>query len=446
MSSFMNIMICLLCFTSHIKCHLLDLPPDILSDILSNYLHINDRTQYISTLNRRCYRCLNSIRGREIHRSDIRNLSHWFSYGYSACHLNEIKFMIPRLKLTELYYLYLPKLLRNLFSDWMKKTLFCNGMHESKSLNNNEALKETLNAMDLHPVSIITFNNLSSIHDSTKLLLLSSRSLLNYFVPSYYANTNRKNSGQIRYYTNVPYFRNFPWLSPDWDSAFDVYRLNEWSLMMTYLYEFYFICHIRANLRSTFYLDGESKNKLIILINKYGFIPWSKATIQSIRNKFKSCDIYKIYLEFNVRVLNKLALNIYMNPNKIQFKTYLFINLKQNHCNVTLNQIEDQTGAFKREVLFLCWHNWHYQSANWLNQYIDLVGILSELLKDEDRFIAEIFLDHYNNSHFREDTIYHLWKSGVKLFSDPDGKIKRLLTKVINETKYTTMIANNTHM
>eukprot|EP01084_Bolivina_argentea_P086761 156785_1 len=259
------------CFcTFCVKCHLLNIPTELQHCIFTNYLNVNDQIKCISTLNTKTYKHFIKAHGNEI--QHVKQLNFWFYCGISSLHQAEIRQMTQELQLSELYNYYLPQMLTHLFYRWKKAI--------PMKLSGKRIITASLDSMSLHSLDIHEFNCITGLDDEMKLLLLSSRTLINYFIPTYYTNTDNNKSvnlGNIKIHnsettTKFMYFENYPWLRSLMIGQ-TVPRGPEWLLYMTYLYQFYF-SYFDSNLHSIFHLDGTRKKKLLILINEYGFISW----------------------------------------------------------------------------------------------------------------------------------------------------------------------------
>lgn len=439
-----SLLICIIVFiwmqSVVIGTRLLETPEDISNYIFSHF-GITERAKHVSDLNRKCNKWFVDKHKEEI--SNVNKLKGWFATKEYTNHLDEIGEMCPKLRMSEYFYMYLPEMLSHLQEHWMSDMI------------KDQEITQTLYEMKLFPLSLPEFNSdTSSLSDALRLLLLSSRALINYYVPNQCANTFL---GELEYqpYSNgiapFNYWANFIWLRPD-SSIFRsdpndapiAYFTDFWPIYFSYLYEFYFSSldqpHLKLRPSSVFHLEGLAKSNLLRLINEFHFIPWTSSSLKQIRNDFHACDVHEMYADF-VRLDMSLHYIDKRTPgsDRYTFRTYLVIrSLEDHHCSIP-EEFNAQI-AFKWDLVQLCYWNWntHRQA-----QYDKLVQILSGFVFHIDPFITA-FVASYQGNHtniardlFGSDLMYNLWESnGLNMDDYEEGFKQLVINGVINRSRY----------
>ena len=420
-----------------IASRLLRIPEDVTHKIFS-HLDINEKTKANASLSQYHYHYFNQTYGDEF--QDVHQLKKWFADNDYIGHLDEIFTITQELELSELYHLFLPSFLSTLYTDWMA------------NIRSNVELTETLNAMMLYPMSLHEFNwhePVSGISDEMRLLVLASRALLNYFIPSSYA--NNKDLGILTYQPYIDsveafnYWSNYNWLRPDPsyfpqepNSKSFCFQTNLWPIYFSYLYEFYFFAldveSNSLNAASVFHLEGKAKSNLLKLIRKYNFIPWSDRTLQRIRADFKSCDVHEIYADF-YRIEKELHLGLPLKDERYMFRTYLIFHLlEEMNCSLPIDPVAQQ--SLKWHMVDLAYLNWN---AFKQNAYELSIHILINMLSQTDQFLDDfVALGISVRDPFASDLIYRLWQAkNVYVRGEMHGYFKTMIVNgVINRSKY----------
>eukprot|EP01083_Nonionella_stella_P270378 915534_1 len=396
------------------KSGLLDqLPVDLRNHLFSSFLNLKDRVRCIAPLNRECYNYYTHTHGRQV--QDMKQLEEWLQPPQTTSHLNQIQDMMLSLKFSEILSIHLPTLLTQLNTAW------------SDGVLSDGDLVQTLHAMELRPLGIDEFkHNLTSLSFPLRLLLLSSRALINYYIPNYFANSDKQNEtivGLCRSddgaagIDSFTYWENFPWLRPinedPPDPAFSdcLFETELWVHYLTYLYEFCFSQITRGSLNSLFQLDGSAREMVKGLIENYGLIPWDKASVMDARSSFDSCNLFEIYVDF-LRVERALNLpSVWFTNYAVSFRRYLVLNLyAKDGCFFGVDVVQRQ--ELKATILHLCYASWWYKRM--------------------------MYRGWYKKLSFRNNFLNTLWCSGKPIFFDADGNIQRLVTEAIINSNQST--------
>eukprot|EP01083_Nonionella_stella_P050711 134791_1 len=392
--------------------------------IFSSFLSLKERVRCIAPLNRKCNNYYNHAHGKQM--QEMKQLEQWFNPPQTTSHLNEIRDLMESLKFSELFSLHLPTLLTQLNEQWDNFSI------------SNEYLVQTLHAMELQPLGMDELmHNLTSLPCPLPLLLLSSRALINHYIPNYFANSDiiKQNDTMIGLshsgdgtdaIDSFLYWTNFPWLRPNTSDALCMFQTEHWVHYLTYLYEFCFGRITHGSLHSLFHLDGSTRDMFKILIEKYGFIAWNKASIDAARRRFALCNLFEIYTDF-VRIERTMNLSSAWHTNySVPFRMYLVLNLyEQDGCIDGVDVF--QRGELKSHMLSLYFESW----TNVERGKEKLLQMLISMYDDNDEAVFDILEPHYNNTSFRNNFLYALWCSGKPVYFDRDSKIQRLITDAI---------------
>eukprot|EP01083_Nonionella_stella_P025440 70057_1 len=415
-----------------------EIPAHLRNQIFSSFLDLKQRVRCIASLNRDCHNYYNHTHGKQVH--DMKQLEQWFDPPQTTSHLDEIRDMMQSLKFSELLSLHLPTLLTGLHERWQDFSI------------SNEDLVQTLHAMELRPLGMHEFlHNLTSLPCPVPLLLLSSRALINYYIPNYFANSDKENAPMVglchtsdgaEAIESFQYWTNYPWLRPDVSDddphapAFDlcIFQTEHWVHYMTHLYEFCFTRITHGPLNSLFHLDGSVRDMFKTLIDHYGFVAWNKASVEGARSSSYSCNLYEIYMDF-VRVQRELALSPEWYTNyDVPFRMYLMLNLDEQDACVYGYALQKR--ELKSQILYLYFESWMYKK-NVEREKEKLLRMVIRMYDKNDEAVLDILQPYYNSTSFTNHFVYALWHSEKSVYFDRYDEMKQLvIDAIVSKSKY----------